>query len=316
MRIESRAFATTPTGLSLHQFHERSRMNPPRRWLLAASALAAVVLSGCTGLNTLNNLNALTPGDGGASQVAHDIAFGSDQRQQLDVYAPANARHAPVVVFFYGGSWKMGSRKDYGFAARAMAAKGFIVVVPDYRLVPQVRYPAFVEDGASAVAWTAAHAAQYGGDPARIGVSGHSAGAYIALMLTVDPRWLAKAGAAGAIKAAVGLAGPYDFYPFDPGGAAEAAFGQTVDPRDTQPINHVSAATPPVLLLTGDGDTTVKPRNAFALAAELTAKGASATARAYPGIGHIGIILSLSKPFRGKAPALDDMTKFFHAKLG
>ena len=286
-----------------------------RRWLLAASALAATTLTGCSSLGTLNGLNAVTPGDGGVRLVAQDIPFGPDPRQQLDVYAPRGANRAPVVVFFYGGSWRTGSKRDYGFAARAIAARGFVVVVPDYRLVPQVRYPAFVEDGAAAVAWTAANAGRYGGDPARIGVTGHSAGAYIALMLTVDRRWLAKAGAAGAIKAAVGLAGAYDFYPFDPGGAAEAAFGQFPDPRDTQPVTHASAGAPPVLLLTGDADTTVKPRNATALAAALTAAGASATVKTYPGIGHIGIILAVSKPFRGKAPVLADMTTFLDARL-
>ncbi len=285
-----------------------------RRWLLTVSALAS--LAACTSLDTLNGLNSLTPGDGGAAKVAQDVAFGSDPRQQLDIYAPTGAAHAPVIVFFYGGSWKMGSRKDYAFAARALASRGFVVVVPDYRLVPQVRYPAFVEDGAAAVAWTVAHAGQYGGDAQHIGVSGHSAGAYIALMLAVDPRWLVKAGAPGAIKAAVGLAGPYDFYPWEPGGASAAAFGEAPDPRDTQPVTHVSASAPPALLLTGDADTTVKPRNSASLAAALSKAGASATVKGYPGIGHIGIILAVSKPFRGKAPVLADTAAFFHEKLG
>lgn len=291
-------------------------MTMTRRWLIVASACIAATLAGCTGLNTLNTLNTLTPGDGGVVQVARDMPFGSDARQQLDIYAPRTAARAPVVVFFYGGSWRDGSRRDYAFAARAIASRGFVVVVPDYRLVPQVGYPAFVEDGAAAVAWTTVNIGRHGGDPARIGVAGHSAGAYIALMLAVDPRWLARAGAAGAIKAAVGIAGPYDFYPFEPGGAAQAAFGAFPDPRDTQPVTHASAAAPPVLLLTGDADTTVKPRNAAALAAALAANGASATVRTYPGVGHIGIVVALSKPFRGKAPVLADTTTFLHEKLG
>ncbi len=291
-------------------------MTNTRRWLLGAGAVLALAFAGCSRLGALNGLNTLTPGDGGVTQVAHDVPFGTDPQQQLDIYAPSGRTDAPVVVFFYGGGWSSGSRKDYGFAARAIAAKGFVVVVPDYRLVPQVRYPAFVEDGAAAVAWTVGHIGAYGGDARRIGVTGHSAGGYIALMLTVDPRWLAKAGAPGAIKAAVGLAGPYDFYPFDAGGSAEAAFGQFADPRDTQPVTHAHPGTPPVLLLQGDADETVKPRNATALAAALTATGNSATAKLYPGVGHIGILLGLSKPFRGKAPALADMTTFFQQQLG
>lgn len=288
-----------------------------RRWLIGAGIVAGLAgLAGCSRLGTLNGVNTITPGDGGTDEVARDVAFGSDPRQMLDVYAPANAKGAPVVVFFYGGSWNSGRRQDYEFAARALAARGFVTVVPDYRLVPQVRYPAFVQDGASAVAWTVANIARYGGDPAHIGVSGHSAGAYVAMMLTLDRRWLAAAGAPGAIKAAVGLAGPYDFYPFEAGGAAEAAFGAAKTPAETQPITYARADAPPVLLLTGTDDTTVRPRNATALAAALTALGASAEVRSYPGIGHIGIILAVSKPFRGKAPAVTDTATFFHKQLG
>lgn len=288
-----------------------------RRLMLAASALIVtpLALAGCSSLGTLNTVNNLTPGDGGTSREATDIAFGSDPRQMLDIYKPENASGAPVIVFFYGGSWNSGRRQDYAFAARALAAQGFVVVVPDYRLVPQVRFPAFVEDGGAAVAWTAANIARHGGDPARIGVAGHSAGAYIALMLALDVRLLKAAGAPGAIKAAVGLAGPYDFLPFVPGGAADMALGGQPDPNATQPIAFASGTAPPVLLLNGDEDTTVLPRNATRLADALKARGASAEARIYPGIGHIGIILAISKPFRGKAPALADTTAFFKRTL-
>ncbi len=292
-------------------------MAQTRRWVIGAGGVAALaLLAGCTKLGTLNGLNNVTPGDGGTAHVAADVAYGSDPRQTLDVYAPEGVSRAPVIVFFYGGSWNSGRRQDYAFAAKALASRGFVVVVPDYRLVPQVRYPAFVEDGAAAVAWTVANIARYGGDPARIGVSGHSAGGYIAILLALDGRWLAAAGVPGAIKAGVGLAGPYDFYPFEAGGAAEAAFGQAPDPRQTQPISFARAEAPPLLLLTGDEDTTVKPRNATALAAALTALKSPVTVKTYPNIGHIGIILALSKPFRGKAPALADMTGFFHKTLG
>lgn len=292
-------------------------MATTRRWVIIAGlATGLAALAGCSSLGTLNGVNNLTPGDAGTDRLQGDIAYGSDPRQKLDIYAPKGARNAPVVVFFYGGSWNSGRRQDYVFAARALAAKGFVTVVPDYRLVPQVRYPGFVEDGAAAVAWTQKNIADYGGNPAWIGVSGHSAGAYIALMLALDGRWLARAGAPGAIKAAVGLAGPYDFLPFQPGGAADLAFGKAPDRRDTQPIAHAWADAPPVLLLAGADDTTVLPRNSTALAAALTRAGASARVVTYPGIGHIGIILAMSKPFRGKAPALADSAAFFHEHLG
>lgn len=284
-----------------------------RRLAIGAAMLAT--LAGCTSLDVLNTANSVAPGDGGTEQRAQNIAFGSDPRQKLDIYAPRDAKNAPVVIFFYGGSWDSGRRQDYEFAARALASKGFVTVVPDYRLVPQVRFPAFVEDGAAAVAWTRANIARHGGNPARIGVTGHSAGAYIALMLALDPQWLARVGAPGAIKAAVGLAGPYDFYPFEPGGAAEAALGGQPDPMLTQPINFARAGTPPVLLLSGSDDTTVQPHNAKSLAAALAAVNAPAEVKIYPDIGHTGIILAISKPFRGKASALDDSASFLHRHL-
>ena len=284
-------------------------MKMVRRVLMGATL---VLLAGCTSLDTLNAVNGLTPGDGGTSAVARDVAFGPDARQRLDVYAPKGAREAPVVVFFYGGSWNSGSRADYAFAGRALAARGYVVVVPDYRLVPQVRYPAFVEDGAAAVAWTVANVARFGGNPARLATMGHSAGGYIAVLLALDKRWLAAAGVPGAVKAAVGLAGPYDFAPFAPGGAAAAAFGQVADAQTTQPISFVRADAPALLLLQGSDDTTVQPRNATALAAAL---GRPEAVKLYPGIGHIGIILTLSKPFRGKAPVLDDTDAFLRKAL-
>jgi acetyl esterase/lipase len=288
-------------------------MPPTRRWLFAAVTMFS--LAGCSSLGALNGVNNLTPGDGGVTREASDIAYGADVRQKLDVYTPEKAANAPVVVFFYGGSWSSGRRQDYAFAARALAAKGFVVVVPDYRLVPQVRFPAFVEDGAAAVAWTRANIEKFGGNAAAIGVAGHSAGAYIAAMVALDPRWLAAAGAPGAVKAAVGLAGPYDFLPFVAGGAADAALGGQPDAGVTQPINFARADAPPMLLLNGAEDSTVYPRNAERLAAALTSAGATADKRIYPDIGHIGILLAISKTFRGKAPALADTSAFLHLHL-
>ncbi len=275
-----------------------------RRVMLTGAAL----LGGCSSLGTLNGVNTLTPGDSGVERLAHGIAYGADARQALDIYAPAHAAGLPVIVFFYGGSWSSGSRGDYGFAARAMAAQGFVVVVPDYRLVPAVRFPTFVEDGAAAVGWVVANIGRYGGDAGKVAVAGHSAGAYIAVMLALDTRWLAATPV--AVKAAVGLAGPYDFAPFVPGGAAERAFGQAPDIALTQPIRFARGDAPPLLLLTGDADDTVEPRNSRALGARVAAVGGRARVVDYAGVGHIGILLALSKPFRSKAPVIADITQF------
>ncbi len=282
-----------------------------RRALVSAAGLSALAAA-CSPLGALNGLNRLAPGDGGVRLLVEGAAFGADPRQRLDVYAPRGATAPlPVVVFFYGGSWNSGLRDGYGFAARALAARGFVVVVPDYRLVPQVRWPAFVEDGAAAVQWVAAQIAAHGGDPARIAVMGHSAGAHIALLLSLDRRW----GVSGQIRAAVGLAGPYDFLPFVAGGVAEAALGNAADPNETQPIHFARGDAPPLLLLHGARDTTVLPRNSTRLANAVTDLGGRAETRLYADIGHIGILLALSKPFRGKAPVLADASNFLLKSL-
>ncbi|WP_439533706.1 alpha/beta hydrolase [Polymorphobacter sp.] len=293
-----------------------SAFNPSRRALLAAAALAP--LAGCTRLGALNGLDRLTPGAGLAvTRVAEAIAYGPSARQMLDVYAPEEPGPRPVLLFFYGGSWQSGRRQDYAFAARALAGLGYVVVVPDYRLAPAHAYPDFLRDAAAATAWTSRHIAAHGGDPARLAVIGHSAGAYIALMLALDPRWLGPAFAStNPLRAAISLAGPTDFLPFAPAGAADIAFGHIRNPSETQPITHARTrypgwTTPAILLLHGETDDTVLPRNATNLALA----GTPATLKLYPDLGHIGILLALSRPFRPKAPVLNDTAAFLSEKI-
>ena len=200
-----------------------------------------------------------------------------------------------------------------GFAGRALAAQGFVVAVPDYRLVPQVHYPAFLEDSAMALRWVRAHARDYGGDPDRVVVMGHSAGAYNAAMLAYDPRWL---GAERTwLKGFIGMAGPYDFLPLA-SPATKAAFGMAGDLPATQPVNHVAPGGPPALLLTADKDTTVGPRNATSMEAALNRAGIAVERRSYPGIAHIGILTALARPLRGKAPVLADAAAFARKVTG
>ena len=274
----------------------------------ARSALlgALLLLTGCTQLTAFD---AFVPKDRGGVRAGADIAYGPDPRQRLDVYTPRTlgTGQRPVVVFFYGGSWSSGDRAGYAFVGRALAARGFVVVVPDYRLVPTVRYPAFVEDGAAAVRWAEAHAADYGGAPGRVVLMGHSAGAYIAAMLAVDDRWLGPARA--GVRGLVGLAGPYDFAPFDVD-ASRAAFGGWPRPADTQPVSWAGAGDLPAMLAFGADDHTVRPRNSQALAARLRAGGVPVEVRAYPKLGHVGLLLAIARPFRGRAPVLDDVARF------
>ena len=280
---------------------------------LIIAALAALATA-CSPPGMLDGLDRVTPG-AGASRVAPGMAFGK-QGQRLDVWRNGAIKPggAPVIVFFYGGGWVKGTREDYGWAARAFASRGFVVVVPDYRKVPTVRFPAFVEDAADAVLWTRDNIERHGGDPDRVALAGHSAGAHAVAMLALDRRWLTRAGVdPGIVKAGVGLAGPYDFFPFT--GRSVEAMGQWPRPQETQPIAFARADAPPLLLVTGTEDTTVRPRNARNLARRLTELGAPVKLKEYAGQGHEDVVMALSLPFRNKAPVLDDSVAFLNAKL-
>lgn len=289
-----------------------------RRGVFAGLASAATALS--TACSPLTAFNTLAPRDP-AERLGRALAYGPLSRQRLDVYAPPAATRAsagagasaPVLVFFYGGSWNSGRRQDYAFVGQALAARGFVTVIPDYRLFPQVRYPEFLKDGAAAVRWVREHAAAYGGDPDRLVLAGHSAGAYNAMMLALDPEFLTAAGVDPRIvKAVAGLSGPYYFLPFDVPSTRDA-FGACPDPPATQPLNHVSAASPPAFLAHGGRDALVQPRNATALGKALARAGRPVEVKIYPGLGHADTVLALSRLFRGRAPVLSDMAAFLHA---
>jgi acetyl esterase/lipase len=291
---------------------------PRRRWprallwsLVAAAMLGAMALT----IDPLGTFNALMPKDRASARIAEGVVYGAGERLKLDVYAPRGraAGRRPVMIFFYGGSWNSGRRQGYAFAARALAAQGFVVIVPDYRLVPEARYPDFLRDCAAAVRWARRHAAEYGGDGERIVLSGHSAGAYNAAMLALDPGLLGADRV--AVRGLAGLAGPYDFLPLDDDSTI-AAFGAWARPAETQPIAHAAAGAPPALLLHGDSDTRVKPRNSRELAGRLRAAGSEVRLKLYPGLGHVAILTALAMPFRRRAPVLADVADFARQVTG
>ncbi|MFZ2030211.1 MAG: alpha/beta hydrolase [Vitreimonas sp.] len=273
------------------------------------SALAAA----CT--PSLGTFDALTPKDGGARRVVHDAVCGPDPRNRLDVYAPNGTvagANLPVIVFCYGGSWASGEKDDYQFLGQALASRGFVVVIPNYRLLPSAHFPAFVEDCALAVKWVTEHITAQGGDPTRIVLCGHSAGAYNAIMVAVDPSYLRAVGVdPRVIRGFAGLAGPYNFYPFDVD-STRSAFSQAPDPRATQPINYARADGPPLLLLWGERDTLVGRQNITGMERAARAAGEAVESKIYPRVDHVGIMLALSVPFRGNAPVLNDVATFAH----
>lgn len=254
-------------------------------------------------------LNAAIPKRGLA--ITRGLAYGPLPRQRLDLYRPVAAEGPlPAVVFFYGGAWDKGRRQDYLFAAESLASAGFLVAVPDYRLFPAVRFPAFLEDCAKAVAWVRREIGAHGGDGSRLALVGHSAGAYNAAFLALDPRWLAAEGLTpGALAGVVGLAGPYGFNPLDYD-STRPIFAVGLPVAALQPLSYVNLAAPPFLLLHGAADRDVYPQNSERLAAALAEAGVPVGLTCHPRLAHIGIVLALARGFRGKAPIRRQAVEF------
>jgi len=274
---------------------------------LMPGALLMLALSACSPVKVLN---ALTPSQ--TYDKTTGIAYGDDPRQMLDVYVPRHAlAGAPVVVFFYGGSWNSGSRDDYTFVGEALASRGIVAVVADYRLYPQVRYPLFLEDSARAVAWTRTHIREFSGNAQRMYLMGHSSGGYNAAMLALDANLLGAVGMSPKdLRGWIGLAGPYDFLPIE-NPDVRPVFFWPLSPPQSQPINHVSRGAPPALLIAASRDDLVDPaRNTAGLARKMREVGVSVQDLYYSRPSHITLVATLSRPLRGLAPVLDQVVGF------
>lgn len=274
---------------------------------------AAVLLT--TACSPVALLNAAVPN--GGYQITPGISYGSHERNVLDVYVPRapSDKPRPVVVFFYGGSWEAGNRGDYEFVAEALTSQGFVVVVPDYRVYPEVKFPDFMYDAAAATLWTKRNIAQYGGDDGHVFVMGHSAGAHIAAMLTLNAEYLNNVGLQPQdLAGMIGLAGPYDFLPLT-SERLKIIFGPEDERWKSQPINFVTGNNPPMLLLVGTDDDTVWPKNTYNLAAKIKAAGGPVKVIKYPGWGHIDMVAKLAKPLRDES-LLQPIVQFIREHSG
>lgn len=285
---------------------------PLLRTLLAALTMAALLLPNAVqAVSIMDPFNIPAAMDGGTSKVGDGIAYADGARTKLDVYAPEErGAPAPVVFFIYGGGWSRGERGEYEFVGRALASRGFVTVIADYRLYPEVRYPDFLEDGARALRWVQDNIANYGGDPNRLFLAGHSAGAYNAVMQALDPAFRAEYGVTMPILAVAALSGPYDFYPFEYNEVRDV-FGEAPNPQGTQPINLITAESPPMYLATGTTDPIVRVQNTERFAERLRAQGVWVTSQYYDGFGHMEPVLAMGALWRWRMPVLDDMVGFF-----
>jgi acetyl esterase/lipase len=275
--------------------------------ILAGVALfAMLVVAACGGIAfTAANAPALF----GDFNRRANVAYGARDRQQLDVYRPKNVQGRPIIVFWYGGGWESGSKSQYRFVGAALANAGYVAVLPDYRLYPEVKFPAFVQDGAEALAWVASHAAEIGGDPKRIYLAGHSAGAHLAAMLAYDRTQLARVGLpADTVRGFIGLSGPYALDPNND--TYRAIFAAPFSKADWQPVQLAKAGAPPALLLHGEEDDVVLVSHARALAGVLRELGVPVTLRTYPGRGHRDTVAAFAVPAAHKLPVMDEIRAF------
>ncbi len=276
------------------------------------STMLTFLMAGCSATGALNAVTTSS-----SYTLSADVAYGTHPRQKLDIYTPTAASPAtgrPVVVFIYGGSWNDGTRAQYQFVGEALAARGVVVLIADYRLYPEVRYPDFLIDNAQAVAYGLDHAARLGGDPKRVFVMGHSAGGYNAAMLALDARWLNAAGHAPSELAGwIGLAGPYDFYPIiNP--KAKPVFFHPNYPPNSQPIAFAASSAPRSFVAAADDDKLVNPqRNTVQMADRLQAAGVPVTLKLYSRASHTTLIGAFAWPLRWIAPVLEDVHAFIEA---
>jgi acetyl esterase/lipase len=282
------------------------------------TALAGLLAALSAGCGKAAFMAANLPAAFGAYRRHANIAYGAQTLQRLDVYVPnappvphgASASLRPLVVFWHGGRWSFGDKADYRFVGAALAELGCVAVLPNYRLYPEVKMPGFMEDAARAARWAVAHAGDYGADANRLYLMGHSAGAHLAALVTLDPRYFAADGRAPPfIAGMIGLSGPYDFLPLKEADVKDM-FGPPPNYPQSQPINFVSAGAPPMLLVHGLKDETVRPKNSVNFAAALRAAGVPVTLKLYPDLVHADTVAALSLPARRRAPTLADVAAF------
>jgi acetyl esterase/lipase len=246
--------------------------------------------------------------------MTRTVTYGPLARHRLDVF-PAKRGSAPVVLFLHGGSWQSGRRGLYGWLGRALAAQGFTAVIPDYRLHPEVVFPAFMEDAARAFAWITERAADHGGDPAIIHVTGHSAGGHMAALLALDDAYLSEFGLdPGRICSVAALAGPHSTNPLEVE-SVRAVFAGTPDIARARPVKLARGDAPPILLQHGSRDATVHERNSRHLHAAVTDRGGRCRLIVYPGLGHIEILMTLTPLYRWRAPVFRDLIGFLREEV-
>jgi acetyl esterase/lipase len=278
--------------------------------LVVFPALALILLFPLGAINTVTT--------GHSVRIEKDIAYGAHARHKMDVYKPTLIKPPqgyPMVIFFYGGSWNRGDRADYKFIGDALASRGIVTVIADYRLYPDVRYPEFLNDCAAALAYALRHLPEFSADPKRVFVMGHSAGAYNAAMMAFDKRWLSAVGkSSSSIAGFIGIAGPYDFLPMT-NPDTQPVFFHPNYPKGSQPFEYVTGSSPRSFVGAAKVDNLVNPeKNSVGMANQLTQSGVPVTLKLYGRVNHMTIAAAFAWPLRWLAPVLNDVVEFIDAQ--
>ena len=272
-------------------------------------AIMACLSSACSPVKVLNSL---VPENG--YELVSAIEYGDNARQKLDIYLPKAADKSAtlkkVIIFYYGGNWDSGERADYKFAAEALVSQGYIVIIPDYRVYPEVLFPEFMADPVSAAKWVKSNIKKYNGDANKVFLAGHSAGAHIAVMMAINAEYLAVASLKpNDFAGVIGLAGPYDFLPLK-SDRLKIIFGAESEQWKSQPINFVDGNNPPLFLAVGMKDGTVWPRNSYNLAEKIKKNNGLVQLVTFENYGHIDMVAKLAKPLRGDGELLKAVADF------
>jgi acetyl esterase/lipase len=268
-------------------------------------------LTACTPLQfALVNVPALTY-DG---QISKDVPYGELTRQKLDIYVPnIDQETFPVVVFFHGGRWTDGSKEQYKFVGMTLSNMGYVVVMPNTRLYPDVKFPTFAEDAAKSVAWVHKNIASYKGNQ-NLFISGHSSGAHLGALIIADNAYLAAYELKpNIVNAFAGISGPYDFVP------KAADINDMFGPAENFPnmvvTNFIDGDEPPMLLIYTAEDTTVHPRNLALLKAGVEKANGKVEAITYETGGHAAPVAAFSWANPSDLPVTRDIDSFFKTYL-
>jgi len=273
--------------------------------------LLGAIGAGMGGCGPLDVLSSLVSVEKGGVLFADNLAYGADPAQTMDVFRPERPGTAPILIHVHGGRWDSGRAKESSFVGRAFAARGFVTVLPNYRKLPTHRYPVFLEDIAEVIHSVRKRAADWGGNPQQIFLSGHSAGAHTVAMLALEERWLSQVGLSRSVLGGVAtLAGAFDVFPFR-NATVRAAFGQMPDPARAVPRIVAERGGPPLYIMHGTSDAIVPVSDAMRLFESLRALGIEATFVPYPSVGHMGILLALTRTFRNELAVMHNMIAFF-----